>query len=295
MKKRLFIIPLLFILCSCGKTSNELDIFIKNFKGKYGDDFTFGNGTYFYQSSQLSKRFFKDSAEDEVFFKEEVNAVVNLDFLPNDQRGMITNNVNWINYQRKTYKRYYSDYTNCYEEYKIKSKNNKTTIQGKLEEDKESFSFKALLNNCSVNTLTMPIKNILGAELDNYLKEITRHFDGEEKTYFEKSIYFHNNVLCCKDFHYQSNIHLDYTSIFYCYYEFDDDLVPFKYSEFEKSTSVEKNSNEIFYNDNYLNLYKIDDNITFALNTALPKATYLKDDFICEDEFLHYQANISFF
>lgn len=141
----------------------------------------------------------------------------------------------------------------------------------------------------------MPIKNILGAELDNYLKEITRHFDGEEKTYFEISIYFHNNVLCRKSFHYQTNVHFDNTHITYCCYEFDDDLVPFKYSEFVKSITFNKDSNEIYYVDNYLNLYKIDDNVTFVLNTALPKATYLKDDFICEDEFLHYQANISFF
>ncbi len=293
--KKLFIISLLFVLCSCEKTSNELDIFINNFKGKYGNDFTFENGTYFYQSSQLNKCFFKDSAEDEVFFKEEVNAVVNLTFLPNDKNGMVTNNVNWINYQRKTYKKYYSNYTNCYEEYKIKSKNNKTTIQGKLVEDKESFSIKALLNNCSVSTLAMPIKNILGAELNNYLKDTSQHIDGEEKNYFEISIYFHNNVLCRKSFHYQSNVLFNNTSINYCCFEFDDDLVPFKYSEFVKMINCDNDSEQIYYVDNYINLYKVNDDVAFSLDTALPKATYINNEFICEDEFLHYLANIEFF
>lgn len=190
MKKQLFIIPLLFTLCSCSGSNSSLNNFIKQFKKRHGENFIFPAGTYFYKSSQIKKRLYKDRFDEEIIFKEEVTAFIDLNCLPTNNMSFFYSDVNFIDYHRKTYYESYDNCTDYNEEFSIKYKNNEASFKGELTEKNNSSTLEAYLPNCSFAQFRIWVENTLALKYIDFIKPTSWNYDEYEKRITTVTLFF---------------------------------------------------------------------------------------------------------
>ncbi len=293
MKKRLFIIPLLFTLCSCSGSNSSLNAFIKQFKKRHGENFIFPAGTYFYKSSQLKKRIYKDRHDEEIIFKEEVSAFIDLNCLPTNDMVLFYADVNSIDYHRKTYYESYENYVDSNEEFFIKYKNNEANFIGALTEKNNSSSLEAYLPNCSFAQFRIWVKNTLALKYIDFVKPTSWDYDEYEKKKYDRYTIFYNNILNVRTYDYTSNINFDRTIEKVYSYQFDD-LEALCYFDNTHHTFAFNNSNLIIYEESSLYLAKLNDEIDITIDNTLPRATYDEDIFPYNLVFPSYESHIVF-
>lgn len=280
MKKKLFIIPLLFILCSCGGSNNDLNAFLKEFKNAYNDNFSFPYGIYYISASKSSWYNEYQNNESYLSYNFSYSIYAEFNFSYSNNSVLASPSVNWIDLTFD-----YAGISNNHEIETINVLSNQygTNITGTYKNDNKEDLLNVYLQDYSIKDFSFYLYSTLSTSA--FIKEQFKNINStiEEKMVnsqtriYEYTTYL-SNTLHNHQYHQFKSSSMRTFDIYDYIYTFNANYIFESYAE-EKTVITD------MYNDCFLkkihsqfNFAKIDGYKDVIIDTSLPKAKYISTD-----------------